>query len=112
VSEVLGRPLFKKAKIIAGKEGIFRPIRWVHVLQVAHVEALLSGNEMILSTGVGLRKGGEIVFIKKLIDLGVSCLCIELGHFFENIPKEMISIANQYQFPLIIFEERVRFIDL
>lgn len=112
VRDVLKRPLFKNARLRAGQAGLDNTIRWVHILQGSHVENLLSGNEMILTTGARLKSGNEIEFIQELITQGVSCLFIELGDHIKEVTKEMIRISNNNQFPLIVFDDSVRFIDL
>ena len=39
-------------------------------------------------------------------------LCIEIGDYFDHVPVELIAMANAHHFPIIIFEEIVRFIDI
>jgi purine catabolism regulator len=114
VKDVLNRPLFQKAHVVAGENGLHRKIRWVHILEVFNFEALLHGEELILSTGVGLHWSDSSMksYLEKLIKLGVSCLCLEVGHYFNHVSEEMIEIANRHDFPLIVFHETVRFVDI
>lgn len=114
VQEVLKRPLFQKAQVIAGERGLDRRIRWVHILEVENFETMIHGDELILSTGIGLKKDAlsPTTFLEKLIKLNASCLCIEIGEYFTSIPQEMINIANKHHFPLIIFPAKVRFVDI
>ena len=55
VRDVLSRDSFKHAKVVAGKEGLDRQVKWSHVLEVKEFDALINGGEMILTTGVGLQ---------------------------------------------------------
>ncbi|MFP3339994.1 PucR family transcriptional regulator ligand-binding domain-containing protein, partial [Micrococcus sp. SIMBA_131] len=48
---MLERDHFQHATVIAGKEGLTRRIKWVHVMEVTSVKQLLHGEELILSTG-------------------------------------------------------------
>lgn len=114
VREATMRPSFLKARIVAGKNGLGRKIRWVHILEVSDFDTLIHGGEMILTTGVGLHWGepSQTSFLKKLIDKGVSCLCIEIGSYFHSISEELIQLADQHDFPLIVFNETVRFVDI
>lgn len=114
VYDVLKRPLFQKAKIVAGNGGLHRRVRWAHVLEISHFDTLIHGEELILSTGVGLHNNvtSKSAYLKDLIKHGVSCLCIELGEYFDSITDEMIEIANSENFPIIVFNETVRFIDI
>jgi PucR family transcriptional regulator, purine catabolism regulatory protein len=53
VQEVILQEQFQQAKIVAGKNGLHRTVKWVHIIEVSEVSNLLNGNELILSTGVG-----------------------------------------------------------
>ncbi|MFP3125724.1 PucR family transcriptional regulator ligand-binding domain-containing protein [Ectobacillus funiculus] len=112
--EILENKYFKDAKVIAGKSGLHRPVRWVHVLEVTSIENLLSGNELILSTGIGW-KGDKEVFgslVQQSIDANAAGLCIELGPYISTVPQEVIELADSHDFPLIVFFKEVRFIDI
>lgn len=114
VYDVLRRPLFQKAKVVAGKGGLNRRIRWAHILEVSNFETLVHGEELILTTGVGFHKNvaSKSEYLQNLIKHGVSCLCIELGQYFDSVTDEMIEIANLQSFPIIVFNETIRFIDI
>jgi purine catabolism regulator len=114
VAEVLQRKHFQKAEIIAGKKGIFRTVKWVHVMEVTEIGTLLSGNELILSTGVGWKENNEVFlsFLQQLIERNASGLCIELGTYIIDIPLDVIDLAEKNNFPLIIFHSEVRFIEI
>jgi purine catabolism regulator len=114
VNDVLKRPMFQNARVAAGHNGVNRKIRWVHILEVSNFETLIHGEEMILSTGVGLHLSASSMksYLEKLIECGASCLCLELGPYFNNVSDEMIEIANRHHFPLIVFHETVRFVDI
>ncbi|MBT2646989.1 PucR family transcriptional regulator ligand-binding domain-containing protein [Bacillus sp. ISL-34] len=114
VKEILQNKHFASAKVLAGKGGLDRLVRWVHVMEVDSIESLLNGNELILSTGVGW-KGGEYTFtslIQQSIDANAAGLCIELGTYISEIPEAALQLANTYDFPLIVFQKKVRFIDI
>lgn len=112
VEDVLSRPLFHNAQIVAGERGLQRKIRWVHVMEVSQFDALLHGEEMILTTGVGLSTMPAKTYVEKLIESRVSCLCIELGHSLSSVSEEMIELADRHDFPLIVFSKTVRFVDI
>lgn len=114
VKDVLKRPLFYKARVVAGEGGLDKRVRWAHILEISNFDSLIHGGEMILTTGIGLQLNvaSKISFLEKLIDYGVSCLCIELGNYFGSVPQDMLEIANKNDFPIIVFEDIVRFIDI
>ncbi|CAB3396048.1 PucR family transcriptional regulator [Kyrpidia spormannii] len=114
VKDVLQRPIFQEAKLVAGRDGLDRPVRWVHVLEVTDAAELLHGEELILTTGVGLGRDESLTFqyVRGLIDRGVSGLCIELGKYFPDVPEGLRALGDASRFPIIVFERPVRFIDI
>ncbi|TVY10504.1 PucR family transcriptional regulator [Paenibacillus cremeus] len=114
VGEALQRPLFQHAKVVAGAGGLHRPIRWVHILEIASFEKLIHGEEMILTTGIGfqLDRAASVSFMDNLIQQQAACLCIELGPYFQSVSDELLELANRCDFPFIVFPHQVRFVDI
>lgn len=114
IAESIKRPLFQQAEIVAGHRGLSRPVRWVHVLESAETGQFLNGGELILSTGIGFGETREkrLLYLTELISRKAAGLCIELGHYFPSIPVDMLDMANTYEFPVIVFHEPVRFVDI
>lgn len=114
VAEILKRPIFQHASVVAGSEGVHRPVRWVHVLEIMDGLSYVHGHEMILMTGVGLGQDNElnVQFVKELVESQVSALCIELVHQYVQIPDRVIQFADQHRFPIIVFEKAVSFIKI
>lgn len=114
VEEMLKLPLFQEAEIVAGRNGIHRIIRWTHIIEVTEIGQLLNGNEVILTTGVVWRENEEMgrSFFSQLIEKGVAALCVELETYLTSIPDELIQMAEENDFPVIIFHGSVRFIDI
>lgn len=111
VKEVLRRKHFEYAKVVAGHKGLDRVVKWIHILEVVDVEHLIKGSELILTTGVVLKDNeqGFLQFIKQLSELNVVGLCVELGMYIDSISENVIELANQLNFPLIVFEKIVPF---
>ena len=61
LQEVLGRPTFEHAYIAAGKQGLQRLVRWVHIIEVIQFEQLLQGGEMILTTGAAFKNDTGVI---------------------------------------------------
>jgi purine catabolism regulator len=116
VQEVILQEQFQQAKIVAGKNGLHRTVKWVHIIEVSEVSNLLNGNELILSTGVGWKEGKATLLslVQQLIDCKAAGLCIELRKYMTmtDVPEETIQLANQYDFPIIVFDHEVRFVDI
>ncbi len=114
IEDVLKRPLFQHAKIVAGKKGVARKISWAHILEIPDGAIFINGGELILSTGIGFGEDctKQVDYLFKLIEKKAAGLCIELGPFVPKIPQEMIELADRHHFPLIAFHRPVQFVDI
>lgn len=114
VEEILKQKSFQTAKIVAGKKGITRTVKWVHVMEITNVGNLLNGNELILTTGIGWKdsEGSLLSLVKQLIECQVSGLCVELGEYVSEISSDLIKLADRFNFPIIVFDREVRFVDI
>lgn len=114
VLDVLKRQHFEHAAVIAGHDGIDRIVKWVHVVEVTSIRNLLKGQELILSTGVAW-KDRPLLFasmVEEFIETKAAGLCIELGTYITDIPEEVIELANDHKFPIIIFQQEVPFVEI
>jgi purine catabolism regulator len=114
IREILKRRRFETAEVVAGEEGLYKLVKWVHVVEVIQIKKLLNGNELILTTGLGWKQNKElfISLLTQLIECNTSGLCIEMGTHTSVIPQEVIDIANEHHFPIILFHEEVPFVEI
>lgn len=114
VSDILSRKHFEQAIVIAGEEGLNRIVKWVHVVEVTNIRNLLNGDELILSTGVAWKDDEELFvsIFNQLLETNAAGLCFEMGTYLSEIPAEAIMIAEQKNFPIIIFQKEVPFVEI
>ncbi|MED5018864.1 PucR family transcriptional regulator ligand-binding domain-containing protein [Paenibacillus chibensis] len=114
VKDVLQRPVFQRARLIAGAGGTGRKVGWVHILEIANVAPFVTKNDLILTTGLWLRhyEQQRLSYMQQLIRQEAAGLCVELGTSIENIPGEILELADASDFPLIVFEQPVRFVEI
>ncbi|MCQ2009109.1 PucR family transcriptional regulator ligand-binding domain-containing protein [Sporolactobacillus sp. STSJ-5] len=111
VNDVLERPLFQRAALIAGAHGLFREVRWVHILEITHAAPYVSKHDLILTTGLWLKRSAKsgLEYMRQIIDHGTSGLCIEFGTTIDEIPDKIIALCDDHDFPLILFRQPIRF---
>lgn len=114
VEDVLTRDTFQCAQVIAGANGLHRKVRWSHIVEMKEFESFINGGELIFTTGAGLKFDlpTQLAYVQKLIEHNTSGLCLELGIYFKAVPPEIIELANEHDFPLIVFNEIVKFVDI
>lgn len=80
----LERVLAGEPEVVAGAGRLDRPVRWVHVAEAADVGVMLSGGEMVLTTGV-LLAGDEhkqTEYVRSLHRAEASAVVLGLGRAF------------------------------
>ena len=114
VHDVLSHKHFQCAEVVAGKEGLSHVIKWIHIMEIIEVKQLIKGNELVLTTGIVLKDNeqGFLTFVKQLISLKVAGLCVELGQYISKIPPSVIALADELNFPILVFTEEVPFVEI
>ena len=114
VAEILVLPQIRRGHptIEAAANAINRPVRWVHVSEVADIAHLLRGGELILSTGVALPNtdDGLTRYISDLAAAQASGVVIELGRRFSTLPSALVQGAEAHNLPLIALHNEVPFV--
>lgn len=103
ISEILRLPILRGARVVAGRRGLQARVRWCHVSEVTDIARLLSGGEVLLTTGMALDSVPEqqAAYIESLYQRGVAGLMLELERKFPAAPPAMVEAANRVDFPLI-----------
>lgn len=90
-------------KIIAGEQGINNVISIVNIMENPDAFDWLSSNELLLSTGYIFKDNEQLQnrIIQELAEINCSGLCIKMHRYFDEIPQNMIDLANKYGLPLL-----------
>lgn len=117
VAEVLTFDSLRKgrAEVVAGRSGLDRRLRWVHVSELATIAKLLKGGELLLTTGFALPKQpqGLAQYIKDLAGAHVAGIALGLGpRFVDSVPAAMEAAADDYGVPLILLRRFTKFVDI
>ncbi|MEH7443666.1 PucR family transcriptional regulator ligand-binding domain-containing protein [Bacillus sp. JJ1122] len=114
VNDLLQRKHFENIEVVAGHVGLNRMVKWVHVVDVTKIRNLLNGNELILSTGLAWKEDKDLFLsvVEQLIDSNAAGLCIEIGTYTNLLPSEIITLANEHNFPIILFKQEVPFVEI
>ncbi len=89
-------------------------MRWVHVAEAADVGVMLSGGEMVLTTGV-LLAGDEhkqTEYVRSLHRAEASAVVLGLGRAFPSPPEAMRRAAERCQLPLVVLHRPFPFAQL
>lgn len=103
VGEALELEVFKGCKVVGGHQGLNRPIRWAHSIDVPDAPNWLRGGELVLTTAIALAKDSMArrEFVRALNKKNAAGLLISVGAFIDHVPEEMIEIADELALPII-----------
>lgn len=114
VADVLALPEVQRGhpRVAAGRGGLSRPVRWVHVLELSHVEGLLRGGELVLSTGIALPTSNDGLrrYIEDLDRAQASGVLLELGERWTALPPALVRAADRADLPLVGLHTVVPFV--
>jgi Regulator of polyketide synthase expression len=101
-------------EVLASEAALDRPVRWVHVSETADAAHLVSGGELILSTGVGWpTEAAELrSFARQLVEAGIAGLVLELGHRFVKPPEPFAEACRALGLPFVVLHREARFVEI
>lgn len=102
------------ASVLAGAAHLDRPVRWAHVAEAPDIAHLLTGGELLLTTGMAIAgdPAAQRTFLTEVAEAGVAAVVIELGRNFTAIPDDMVRLAEARGLPLVSLTREARFVDV
>ena len=110
----LERVLAGEPEVVAGAGRLDRPVRWVHVAEAADVGVMLSGGEMVLTTGVLLAgdEDKQAEYVRSMHRAEASAVVLGLGRAFPSPPEAMRRAAERCGMPLVVLHRPFPFAQL
>lgn len=116
VRDVLRLPAMRRGRpeCVAGASGLDSRIRWVHATEVSNIADLLTGGELLLTTGIGVGQTSaqQRRFIADISARGVAAVVLELGQIHQEPPTALVDSAQAHGLPLIVLRREVRFVEI
>jgi purine catabolism regulator len=110
----LERVLAGEPEVVAGAGQLDRPVRWVHVAEAPDVGVMLSGGEMVLTTGVLLAGDEEkqAEYVRSLHRAEAAAVVLGLGRAFPAPPDVMRRAAERCGLPMVVLHRPFPFAEL
>ncbi|MFF0079024.1 PucR family transcriptional regulator [Streptomyces canus] len=111
---MLERVLAGEPEVVAGAGQLDRAVRWVHVAEAADVGVMLSGGEMVLTTGVLLAGDDDkqAEYIRSLHRAEAAAVVLGLGRAFPAPPDVMRRAAERCGLPMVVLHRPFPFAEL
>lgn len=94
---------FLEAKVIAGHRGLKRKVTSIEISEAPDVTHFLAENSLLLTTGYAFKDDPRNLgkLIKQLSEHPCAGMAIKLKRFINEIPVEVVDLANRLEFPII-----------
>jgi purine catabolism regulator len=106
------RSILAGAKLVAGAEGLDRPIEWVRLMETP--EILPRAGDLMFTTGFPIKDDPEaqIRLVGRIADSGGVGLVVRPMPYLRKLPPEMLTEADRLHVPLFTIAAGVQLIDL
>lgn len=104
-----------KVKLISGRAGLHKIIRWGYKAESIHLAKWVHGGELlIVSRMVIVEKGFDLyTFLREAIELGISGALLLIGRdYIEKIPQSVIDLSNNKHFPIFAISWDTPLVDI
>ncbi|RYM05042.1 PucR family transcriptional regulator [Sporolactobacillus sp. THM7-7] len=114
VSDLLQIPNFRDFKIVAGEKGADREIRNINMMDAPDIIDYLKPNDWLVTSGYHLQNNPQFFaeLVREMSALGCAALGIKTRRFMNDIPEEVLRLADERSFPLIDIPNRVPLVDI
>lgn len=114
VRDALDLDALKRTSILAGHEGLENEIKSITILDTPDIKYWLKGGEFLLTNAFVYKDNTQqlINLINDIKEAGASALGIKLKRFVQNLPPDMITLANKHKIPLIAMPIECSWIDI
>ncbi|MGR6919038.1 PucR family transcriptional regulator [[Actinomadura] parvosata] len=102
VAQVMTLPAMDM-RLLAGRAGLTRMVRWAHVSELADPVPWLLGGELVMTIGLGLPAdaAGRRAYVERLAGAGCAALAFALGEALTSVPGEVLAAADDCGLPVL-----------
>ena len=110
VEQILKLAALSQARVLAGAQGLDRPVGSVTVGEVPDIADWLSGGEIVLSTMFALSNDTDRQrdFCRRIMAAGAAALFVKPKRFVGSFPLDILEIAEKRNFPIVEVPPEIR----
>ena len=112
--DILKLPTLRRARVVAGTQGLHRLVRYVNVMEVPDILAWVKPDQLLLTTTYPLRdeRAALAELVPRLAERGLAGLAVKPARYLDNIPITMVEAAERLAFPLLELPPETSFDDI
>ncbi len=103
MKSILAMPIFNSSTLVGGHRGLQREVTTVNIMDSPDITNWVRPNQFLLTTAYHFKDHPDelVSFLKQLNDQNCSGVGIKTKRYIEELPNELIQLANSLDFPLI-----------
>ncbi len=103
LKDALAMPALSRLRVVAGRRGLERPVRWVHVVDIPDVRSWVRPGHLLLTTGYAWPRAEreQRALIEDLYARDLAGVGLAVPQFFAQFPPAAVARAEELGFPLI-----------
>lgn len=107
-------PILSSARVVAGKNGLGRAIRWTHIVDQPEVFSWVREGDLLVTTAFALKDNldGELVMVEQMAQKGLAGMLVSIGRYINAVPENMISEADTLDFPIVIIPWEIPLVEV
>lgn len=104
----------RESRLVAGRQGIDRVIKFVDIMEVPDVDGWLRPHEFVITCAYAIREdpAAQVQLIRTLARCDAAALAVKPARFLGKMPPAMIAVADQENLPLIDVPKDLPFIEI
>src|SRR2546422_1962899 len=112
VREAMRFGAFANVKLIAGADGLDRPIEWVRSMETPEIQP--RAGDLMLTTGFPIKddRDAQVRLISRIAEGGGAGLVVRPHPYLRRLPPEMLTEADRLNVPVFTVGADVQMIDL
>lgn len=106
--DMLNTQAFQELQVIAGKDGLDNPVRYVGVLEAPDSIDFVKEHEFILTTGYvfSLQTDRMMTMIRQLHEHNAAGIGIKMFRYIQSLPEEVRQMADEYKLPIFFIPNK------
>lgn len=112
--EVLATPVLEGSRVLAGSAGLERTVERLNVMEVPDILPWVKPAEFLLTTAYPLHQQTHALaeLVGQLDDAGLAGIGIKVGRYLDEVPADVLEIADARGFPVVELPAGVAFDDV
>jgi len=112
VREAMRMSEFADARLLAGENGLDRPIEWVRLMETPEIQP--RAGDLLLTTGFPIKDdlAAQIRLIGRIAESGGAGLVVKPHPYLRKLAPEMLTEANRLDVPLFTVPASVQLVDV